>query len=131
MKQLKAVYLFLLVVGLSNGCATQETTETSESDNSASYAALAVVPQQGRLYHGYAKADTASGARNSAYRKCDNTKCTVVQLYTSGQCANIALGNDQIYWNEEDFSTRSREAVMAFCGRIDTDCQIIVSECLN
>lgn len=117
----------VLSIGLT-GCASGP--ESQESETAVTYAALAVVPGKGRMFHGYAKRQSRRAARTEARSKCSNYDCTVVQDYKSGQCVHIVLGNDQIYWNEENFNPGHRQDVLSFCNRIDDNCQVVVSECL-
>ena len=120
---------FLLSSTVIAGCSTGPEPRTSE--NSGTYAALAVVPAKGRAFHGYAKRDTGSAARSAATSKCSHYACKVVQEYLPGQCVHIVLGDDQIYWNQEDFTPERRQDILDFCDRIDENCQVVVSECLQ
>jgi uncharacterized protein DUF4189 len=101
------------------------------SAEAKTYAVLAVVPGHGRVYHGYAKRDSLPKARAAALRKCAHKNCIVVQEYTTAQCAHLALGNDQIYWNNHRFRRSERARVLDECSRVDDKCTIIVSECIK
>jgi hypothetical protein len=114
----------LLVVGVFGG-------KFIESAHAKTYAVLAVVPGHGRVYHGYAKRDTLPKARSAALGKCAHKNCVVVQVYTAPQCAHLALGNDQIYWNNRRFRRSERGVVLDECSRVDDNCEIIVSECIK
>ena len=112
----------------TTGCA--DTAKPDDSANATTFAALAVVPGQGRNFHGYAKRATATDARTEAKKKCENTKCKIIHEYKSGQCVHLVIGDDQIYWNEAPYTEIRRQEILDFCGRIDENCQVIVSECL-
>lgn len=126
MKQCGAALIGLigfLVVELSGGLSRVAEAKT--------IAVLAVVPGHGRVYHGYAKRDSLPKARAAALAKCAHKNCIVVQVYTPSQCAHLALGKDQIYWNNRRFRRSERAAVLDECQRVDDTCEIIVSECIK
>lgn len=109
---------------------TAPVIETQSSATASTYAALAVVPGKGRMFHGYAKRGSAKEARKAALRKCSKSDCIVVQEYLSGRCAHFVLGDDQSYWNLRGFTPQRKQDVIAHCNRIDENCQVIVSDCL-
>ena len=113
----------LEVFGLGGTFSRDATAKT--------YAALAVVPQRGRVFHGYAKRDSIPKARAAALLKCANKNCIVVQVYKPPQCAHLVLGNNQIFWNNKKFGKSERSNILGACKRIDDNCFVIVTECLN
>jgi hypothetical protein len=126
MKQFGAALIGLLglfVVEL--GCGLSHVADAKTA------AALAVVPGHGRVYHGYAKRDSVPNARAAALAKCARKNCIVVQVYTPPQCAHLALGKHQIFWNNRRFSRSERAAVLDECRRVDDNCEIIVSDCIK
>jgi hypothetical protein len=95
------------------------------------FAALAVVPKQGRVYHGYAKRDSLQKARTAALRKCAHSKCIIVQDYELSQCVHLVLGNNQIFWSDWWFGKSHGHIVLDECSRVDDHCVYIVTECLK
>lgn len=75
----------------------------------ATYAAMAVVPGQGRDFHGYSTGSSAQRAQRGALARCANKRCIIVRTYGPGQCAHVVLGTRQVFWNERLFSARERE----------------------
>jgi len=102
-----------------------------EAAQAKSYAALAVVPQHGRVYHGYAQRPSLKQAKDAALRKCANARCVVSQVYQPGQCAHLVLGNNQIFWNNDRFGRSERSRILNACRRVDDNCSVILSECLE
>jgi uncharacterized protein DUF4189 len=100
------------------------------SSPTAFYAALAVVPGQGRDYNGYATGPSESDARDAALRQCANSRCKVVKIYGPGQCAHVVLGTRQIFWNDRLFGERELEYTLQACNKNDAACKVIHSECL-
>ena len=94
------------------------------------YAALAVVPQHGAQYHGYAKGDSKRNAHARALKACGNRRCRVVQEYRPGECVNIVLGNEQIWWDNTDFTRRAGVYTMTTCRGLDRNCRRLIAECL-
>jgi Domain of unknown function (DUF4189) len=102
---------------------------TCGSAASATYGALAVVPGQGRDFHGFGTGHSSKTAQSAAMAQCVNRRCKIVITYVPGQCAHIALGVRQIFWNNKRFSQREKEFTLAGCNREDSGCEIIQSEC--
>jgi hypothetical protein len=102
---------------------------TCGSAVSATYGALAVVPGQGRDFHGFGTGHSSKAAQRAAIAQCGNGRCKIVITYVPGQCAHIALGIRQIFWNNKLFSQREKEFTLAACNRVDADCEMIQSEC--
>jgi hypothetical protein len=94
-----------------------------------SYGALAVVPGQGHQHHGYAAGQSAQEAQAAALLKCSRSNCEVVQVYRPGECAHIALGATQIWWNMERFTSAEGATVAQHCRTQDGPCRMLVSEC--
>jgi hypothetical protein len=107
------------------------TTTVAEVVQAETYAALAVVPQHGRVHHGYAKRDSIKAARAAALKKCGHARCIVAQGYRVPQCVHLVLGDGQIFWNNERFGRNERARIMDACRRVDENCSVIVSECLK
>ena len=96
---------------------------------SAPYGALAVVPGQGRDFHGFATGPSPKTAEKDAMAQCANRRCKIVITYVPGQCAHIALGVRQIFWNNKRFGQGEKEFILAGCNRLDSRCEMIQSEC--
>lgn len=94
------------------------------------YAALAVVPKHGAQYHGYAEAENRRLANAKALKSCGNRGCTVVQTYRPGECVNIVLGNEQIWWDNQTFTMKAKTPLMQHCRSFDRSCRVLVAKCL-
>ena len=92
------------------------------------YAALAVVPQHGAQYHGYAKGDSKRNAQAGALKACGNRRCRVVQQYRPGECVNIVLGNEQIWWDNTYFTRQASDYTLATCRSSDRNCRRLIAE---
>jgi hypothetical protein len=107
------------------GCAAAPRAEPQ--------AALAVVPQQGRQFHGFASAKTGDvqTIHPRALQKCGDHRCVVAQEWTKSECAILVAGTGQIFWNTEQTGNREqmREILLAHCNRIDESCRILLTEC--
>ena len=97
----------------------------------SSFAAFAVVLRHGAKFHGYGRGTTAVRAKNGALKACGNFRCKIVQQYHHGQCANVVLGTEQVWWNDTDFSEASWANILNYCAGHDKGCKVIVSECLQ
>lgn len=106
-------------------------TSPGEVALAKTYAALAVVPQHGRVHHGYAKRDSINQARAAALRKCGHARCIVAQDYRAPQCVHLVLGDGQIFWNNDRYGRNERGRIVDACRRVDENCSVIVSECLK
>ena len=102
-----AVFFGLVLIG---------TTTVAEVVKAETYAALAVVPQHGRVHHGYAKRDSIKAARAAALRKCGHARCIVAQDYRVPQCVHLVLGDGQIFWNNDRFGRNERRASWTHAG---------------
>ena len=104
---------------------------TSFHAAAAEYGAIAVVPQQGVKYYGFGEGSSRAKAQNSALRKCGHSRCTVVENYRPGQCAIMALGRRQVFWNSAVPSSlqHERARLLNHCSRIDSNCRVILQQC--
>jgi hypothetical protein len=104
---------------------------TSSHAAAAEYGAIAVVPQQGVKYFGFGEGSSHAKARNSALRKCGHSRCTVVENYRPGQCAIMALGRLQVFWNSAVPASvqRERARLLNHCARVDSNCRVILQQC--
>ena len=91
---------------------------------------LAVVGGQGLDFHGVGKGASREAAEDAALADCRNPRCKTVITYGPGQCAHIVTGARQIFWNTKLFSARETEFVVADCNKVDSNCQVLRSECL-
>jgi hypothetical protein len=121
----------LLGMGLTACVPSARRAPPEAFTASKSYGALAVVPGQGRDFHGYGKGTTAEAAQQAAVRACSNERCKLVQTYVTGQCVHLILGRRQIFWNDRLFSSRERKYTLQECQRVDSGCRVLRSECLN
>jgi len=104
---------------------------TSSHAAAAEYGAIAVVPQQGVKYYGFGEGSSQAKAQNSALRKCGHSRCTVVENFRRGQCAIMAIGRRQVFWNSAVPASiqRERARLLNHCARIDSNCRIILQQC--
>ena len=116
-----------VVVGVA--CAFIASAIAQENSVNDSYGALAAVRGQGRDFHGFGTGGTPEAASDTAMARCENKRCVVVQTYGPGQCAHIALGYRRIFWNGSLFRAREKEFVLENCNKVDSDCNIIISQC--
>ena len=126
--KLRELFVATISIGL---LPTLPSAALSISAEAKTYAALAVVPKQGRIYHGYAKRESQQKARAAALRKCANRKCIIVQEYKPSQCVHLVLGNNQIFWSDRWFGKSHGGIVLDECSRVDDHCVYIVTECLR
>jgi|HubBroStandDraft_3_1064219.scaffolds.fasta_scaffold1257719_1 hypothetical protein len=123
----------LASVAAAAGLSFAVTSTVVAQENSkvrGSYGALAVVPGQGRDFHGFATAKTIGTALDAALAQCGDKRCRLVKAYGPGQCVHIVLGERQIFWNSKLFSSREKEFVLAGCEKVDRECKTVFSECL-
>jgi hypothetical protein len=118
--------LFGLLVALAS-----VGTFASSHAAAAEHGAVAVVPQQGYKYHGFGEGSSRAKAQSSALRKCGHSRCTVVENYRPGECAIMALGKRQVFWNSAVPASlqRERARLLNHCARIDSNCRIILQQC--
>jgi len=104
---------------------------TSSHAAAAEHGAIAVVPKQGLKYHGFGEGSSRAKAQNSALRKCGHSRCTIVENYRPGQCALMALGRRQVFWNSAVPASVERERawLLNYCARNDSNCRIILQQC--
>jgi hypothetical protein len=114
----------LLGLLLGSNCPSAQPASSEHS-----YGAFAVVAGQGRDYHGYGTGTSEEYAKKAAMAQCLNHRCKVATVYGPGQCAHIALGKRQVFWNNRLFSKREGIYVLELCKKQDSDCKIIKSEC--
>jgi len=96
----------------------------------ADYISIAVIGGQGLDFHGIGRSETKESAKSAAMAQCRNQRCKVVMTYGPGQCAHIVTGTRQIFWNTNLFSPREKKYVLADCGKVDSHCRVLRSECL-
>lgn len=101
----------------------------SNSACGQTFGALAVVPGRGHQFHGYAAASSAQQAQSTALHICSRSNCEIVQVYRPGECAHVALGSTQIWWNTERFTAGEGAFIAQHCRVEDGPCAMLVSEC--
>lgn len=91
-------------------------------------AAMAVVRGEGARHWGLGIAPSEQQAAASAIEQCADRRCTVVQTYTTGQCAAVVLGRTQVFWGGEDGETT--DEVLSLCEAVTDHCEIKREICL-
>jgi hypothetical protein len=118
-----SIFLMSVLLAMAN-CSIQAVSTSKR------YAALAVVPKHGAQYHGFAEAENRRLAIAKALKSCGNRGCTVVQTYRPGECVNIVLGNEQIWWDNQTFTMKAKTLLMQHCRGLDRNCRVLVAKCL-
>jgi len=108
-------------------------TFTGSPAAAAEYGAIAVVPQQGAKYYSFGNGPSQAKAQKTALRKCGHSRCKIVENYRPGQCAIMALGRRQVFWNSAVPANvlRERARLLKHCDRIDSNCRVILQQCQN
>ncbi len=91
-------------------------------------AVMAVVRGEGARHWGLGIAPSEQQAAVSAIEQCADRRCTVVQTYTTGQCAAVVLGRTQVFWGGEDGETT--DEVLSLCEAVTDHCEIKREVCL-
>jgi hypothetical protein len=115
---------------LACSCGPHPLNETADlATPTAYYAAIAVVPQQGRRYWGFAARPEAMSARHAALSQCGHQRCIVASEFVPGQCAIVVQGQNQVFWGGEP--PDDNNTVLDYCELQDSGCEIVVLQCLS
>jgi Domain of unknown function (DUF4189) len=91
-------------------------------------AAMAVVRGEGARHWGLGIAPSEQQAAAAAIEQCADRRCTVVETYTTGECAVVVLGRTQVFWGGEDGGTK--DEVLSLCEAVTDHCEIKRDVCL-